>query len=39
VRLRGRWLRTEPGLGWLITDNLRIGFVYAIVLEAFKVGT
>jgi hypothetical protein len=39
VRLRGRWLRTEPGLGWLIADNLRIGFVYSIVLEAFKVGT
>lgn len=39
VRLRGRWLRTEPGLGWLIIDNLRIGFVYSIVLEAFKVGT
>ena len=39
VRIRGRWLRGEPGLGWLIADNLRIGFVYSIVLEAFKVGT
>jgi hypothetical protein len=39
VRLRGRWLRGEPGLGWLISDNLRIGFVYSIVLEAFKLGT
>ncbi len=39
VRLRGRWLRAEPGLGWLVADNLRIGFVYAIVLEAFKVGS
>lgn len=39
VRLRGRGLRAEPGLGWLVADNLRIGFVYAIVLEAFKVGS
>jgi hypothetical protein len=39
VRLRGRWLQGEPGPAWLIADNLRIGFVYSIVLEAFKLGT
>lgn len=39
VRIRGRWLRGAPGLAWLITDNLRVGFVYSIVLEAFKLGT
>lgn len=39
VRVRGRWLRGDPGPGWLIADNLRIGFVYSIVLEAFKLGT
>lgn len=39
VRIRGRWLRGEPGLRWLVVDNLRIGLVYSIVLEAFKVGT
>jgi len=39
VRLRGLGVRGQPGLGWLITDNLRIGFVYSIVLEAFKLGT
>ncbi len=39
VRIRGRWLRGAPSLGWLISDNLRVGFVYSIVLEAFKLGT
>jgi hypothetical protein len=39
VRIRGRWLRGAPGLAWLIIDNLRVGFVYSIVLEAFKLGT
>lgn len=39
VRIRGRWLRGEPGLAWLIGDNMRVGFVYSIVLEAFKLGT
>ena len=26
-------------LGWLLLDNLRIGLVYALVLEAFKLGS
>ena len=39
VRLRGRLVRSQPGLGWVVVDNLRIGMVYAVVLEAFKLGT
>lgn len=39
VRLRGRVVTARPGLGWVIADNLRIGMVYAVVLEAFKLGT
>ena len=39
VRLRGRLVTVQPGLGWTIVDNLRIGMVYAVVLEAFKIGT
>ena len=39
VRLRGRLVSQTPGLPWVITDNLRIGFVYAVVLEAFKLGS
>jgi hypothetical protein len=29
----------EPSLAWVLVDNLRMGATYAIVLEAFKVGT
>ncbi|MCT0207597.1 DUF565 domain-containing protein [Synechococcus sp. CS-1332] len=39
VRLRSRLVGAEPSLGWVIIDNLRIGATYAIVLEAFKLGT
>lgn len=39
VRLRTRFLSDPPGLGWVITDNLRLGATYALVLEAFKLGT
>ena len=39
VRLRSRMVRGVPSLGWRIADNLRIGLVYAIVLEAYKLGT
>ncbi|WP_254978232.1 DUF565 domain-containing protein [Cyanobium sp. ATX 6A2] len=39
VRLRGRLLQEQPGLGWRVADNLRIGLVYAVVLEAYKLGT
>jgi hypothetical protein len=44
VRLRTRVLpplpdsRPAPFL-WMIADNLRLGLVYAVVLEAFKLGT
>ena len=39
VRLRGRLVSHTPGLGWVISDNLRLGLVYAVVLEAFKLGS
>jgi hypothetical protein len=39
VRLRGRWVRGTPPLAWMLLDNLRIGLVYAVVLDAFKLGT
>jgi hypothetical protein len=39
VRLRGRLVRERPGLGWVMADNLRIGLVYSVVMEAFKLGT
>ena len=39
VRLRSRLVSQTPGLAWVITDNLRIGLVYAVVLEAFKLGS
>jgi hypothetical protein len=29
----------RPGLGWIVADNLRLGLVYAVVLEAFKLGS
>jgi hypothetical protein len=39
IRLRSRLIRGQPPLGWVLCDNLRIGAVYSVVLEAFKVGT
>jgi len=39
VRLRSRFVVDRPGLGWVIADNLRLGLVYAVVLEAFKLGS
>jgi hypothetical protein len=39
VRLRSRLVGQEPSLGWVIADNLRIGLVYSVVFEAFKLGT
>ena len=39
VRLRGRLVSQTPGLGWVISDNLRLGLVYAVVLESFKLGS
>jgi len=39
VRLRSRFVADRTPLGWLLLDNLRIGLVYALVLEAFKLGS
>lgn len=39
VRLRTRFASDPPGLGWVVVDNLRLGATYAMVLEAFKLGT
>jgi hypothetical protein len=33
-------VRSDPWpLPWLALDNLRIGTIYAVVLEAFKLGS
>lgn len=39
VRLRTHLVRDEPSLGWVMADNLRMGLMLAVVLEAFKLGT
>ncbi len=40
VRLRTRLVGDQRlPLAWLMLDNLRIGFVFALVLEAFKLGS
>jgi hypothetical protein len=39
VRLRTRLVKGQPALAWVMLDNLRIGVVYALVLEAFKLGS
>ncbi|MEB3270291.1 MAG: DUF565 domain-containing protein [Synechococcus sp.] len=39
VRLRSRWHLNPASLAWVILDNLRLGITYALVLEAFKLGT
>ena len=39
VRLRSRLVEDDPSLAWIVVDNLRIGLVYAVVLEAFKLGS
>ncbi len=39
VRLRSHWVEGEPPLGWVLCDNVRLGLVYAVVLEAFKLGS
>lgn len=39
VRLRTRLVADVPSLAWVICDNLRIGLVFAVVLEAFKLGS
>jgi hypothetical protein len=40
VRVRPPQLgESERPLSWVLLDNLRIGATYAVVLEAFKLGT
>jgi len=39
VRLRTRLAGNRPAFGWVIADNLRLGLLYAVVLEAFKLGS
>jgi len=39
VRLRSRVRIDQWPLSWLALDNLRIGTVYAVVFEAFKLGS
>lgn len=39
VRVRTRMVGARVPLAWLMLDNLRIGVVYALVLEAFKLGS
>jgi len=39
VRLRTRAITDVPSLAWVVVDNLRIGVVFALVLEAFKLGS
>jgi hypothetical protein len=39
VRIRSRSLRGEPPTGWVVADNLRVGVIYSVILESFKLGT
>ncbi len=39
IRLRSRVKNSEWPLYWLAIDNIRIGTVYSLVLEAFKLGS
>ena len=39
VRLRTHLVKGQPALAWVMLDNLRIGVVYALMLEAFKLGS
>jgi hypothetical protein len=39
IRLRSHWVREAPSLAWVLCDNARIGLVYAVVLEGFKLGS
>ena len=39
VRLRTRFVVDRVPLIWVLLDNLRIGLVFAVVLEAFKLGS
>tara|TARA_B100000700_G_scaffold319061_1_gene413515 strand:+ start:1238 stop:1564 length:327 start_codon:yes stop_codon:yes gene_type:complete len=39
IRLRGRTSTDLSNYFWKITDNFRIGFLYSIILEAYKLGS
>jgi len=39
VRLRGRLVTGDPPMAWLLVDNFRLGLVYSVVVEAFKLGS
>jgi hypothetical protein len=39
VRLRSRFVTAVVPIGWVLVDNLRMGVVFALVLEAFKLGS
>ena len=39
IRIRTRINRNPWPLHWLAIDNIRIGSVYSVVLEAFKLGS
>ena len=39
VRLRSYVSRTPWPIHWLMIDNLRIGTIYSVCLEAFKLGS
>lgn len=40
VRLRTRLVVADPvPLSWVLLDNLRLGLVYSVALEAFKLGS
>ncbi len=39
VRMRTRVKKVPYPLYWLAIDNIRIGTIYSVVLEAFKLGS
>ncbi|WP_413743849.1 DUF565 domain-containing protein [Synechococcus sp. MIT S9451] len=39
IRLRTKVVADPWPMSWLALDNLRIGVVYAVVLEAYKLGS
>ncbi len=39
IRLRGVNKENKLPIYWLLIDNTRIGCIYAVVLEAFKLGS
>ena len=39
IRFRDSIIKSKKSIFLLTVDNIRIGFVYAVVLEAFKLGS